>query len=106
MKGKKMKGELPVPYIVAIVIAIIVIALLVVFFLLYYNQSTNVSSETICRTKEVSYCTQWAMTGYDTDKQPGSKAFSEWAADCASYSWAKSVSMTACKALLNPLPTS
>ena len=102
--GKKrfLKGELPVPYIVAIVIAIIVIALLVIFFFLYFNKSQTQANETVCIGKEINYCTQWAATGYNPDSMPNKQIFSQWAPDCSSYSWAGQVGMKQCKCVLNP----
>jgi len=101
MRSNKMKGALPVPYIVAIIIAILVIAVLVYWFFVLSNEGTTTSSETICRGKEIAYCTQWSATGYNPDSQPGKKDFSLWASDCVSYSWAKSVNPTACRQVLN-----
>lgn len=100
-KKRAMKGDLPVPYIVAIVIAILVIVVLVLFFLGYFHQTTITATEAVCRAREVAYCTSWAATGYDPEKLPDKKDFTESNPDCAAYSWAKSVSANPneCKAL-------
>lgn len=98
---KKMKGALPVPYIVAIIIAILVIAVLVYWFYTLSITGTGTSAETICRGKEIAYCTQWSATGYNPDSQPGKQDFSLWASDCASYSWAKAVAPADCRQILN-----
>ena len=44
MARGKMKGALPVPYIVAIIIAIIVIALLIYWFFVLRNQGIDVAT--------------------------------------------------------------
>jgi hypothetical protein len=107
MKNRKdTKGALPVPYIVALVIAVVVIALLAILFLSSYIQSKEKSSEIICRAKEIAYCTAWAATGYNPDSMPEKKLFSEQNPDCATYAWAKSVSKGVCVCLLNPLDSS
>jgi hypothetical protein len=96
----RKKGALPVPYIVAIIIAILVIAVLVYWFFVLTNQGTTTSSETICRGKEIAYCTQWSASGYNPDRQPSAEDFTLWATDCATYSWAKSVNPSACRQVL------
>jgi len=101
-----MKGALPVPYIVAIVIAIVVIAVLVYWFFVLSGQGGGTAIEQFCLAKRFTYCSSWAAVGYDPEKQPGKKEFAEWAPECGTYTWAKAVSMTACKEALGQKSTS
>lgn len=106
MKNKRnSKGALPVPYIVALIIAILVIVLLVVWFYLTYGTTNSTANDAICKARAISYCASWAATGYNPDSQPGGKDFLTSEPECASSTWAKSVSPTYCKSLLNPLAT-
>jgi len=64
-----LKGALPVPYIVALIIAILVIAVLVYWFFVASNQGTNTATAVLCKGNLISYCTQWATCNYQ-DCQP------------------------------------
>ena len=53
------KGELPVPYIVAIIIALVVIAILGYMFFTHTGLFEGSSADTACQTKLVQYCLAW-----------------------------------------------
>ena len=103
-KKKFLKGELPVPYIVAIVIAIIVIALLVIFFYLQYISSNDTANQAVCSGQRIQYCTQWAVSNYNPDNMPGGKLFSEAYPSCTKFY--KSVTKNDCDCAINPASTS
>lgn len=61
------KGALPVPYIVAMIIAIIVIAVLVYWFFILSGQGGDEAIKATCRSKQLLYCSQWAVCGYNSN---------------------------------------
>lgn len=85
----RMKGALPVPYIVALVIAIIVIAVLVYWFVVLRGQGTSAVTLALCQGKLVNYCSQWSRCNYETSCQPSSKgnpvSFYEFASECSQF---------------------
>lgn len=91
------KGALPVPYIVALILAIIVVALLGYWFYTVYIRGESEQSEGICRAKELAFCTQWSAAGYDTGQKPSggfitnSEGDTPFAPECNIYSWASDV---------------
>jgi len=62
----KTKGALPVPYIVALIIAILVIAVLIYYFLIIAPGPGNELDVQKCNARAVTYCASWAASGYDT----------------------------------------
>ena len=111
MARGKMKGALPVPYIVAIIIAIIVIALLIYWFFVLRNQGIDVATLAVCQAKLITYCSQWSSCGYedtclpkDRDGNPVSD-FYVYASECISIRGKPSglpgaISPTECRAAL------
>jgi len=109
----RSKGDLPVPYIVALIIAIIVIAVLIYWFFVESNTSTNTGTALLCKGKLLAYCTQWATCNY-LDCQPkdntGNPAdFYLLYTDCQTlkgktdttgYLWPSSASRSVCMATL------
>lgn len=87
------KGALPVPYIVALILAIIVVALLGYWFYTVYIRSESEQSEGICRAKELAYCTQWSTTGYNAGRKPNGGFITSdgFAPECNVYTWAADV---------------
>lgn len=67
------KGELPVPYIVALVIAAVVIIFLMYWFWTQGNTGINQATEVFCQGKLRTYCAQWATCGYQNSCQPKDK---------------------------------
>jgi hypothetical protein len=100
------KGALPVPYIVAIIIAIIVIAVLVYWFFVLSGKGTGTATEQFCRTKEFTYCSAWAPNNYDPTKKPNGVDFccgtGTYAPECESCcsNWASAVDITECQNIL------
>lgn len=89
--SKMSKGALPVPYIVAIIIAIIVIALLVVWFFILRGQGGSAATLAFCQGKAITFCTQVAACGYQNSCAPKDKDgnaitdFYVYAPDCVSF---------------------
>lgn len=69
MNKAKSKGALPVPYIVALIIAILVIAILVYWFFVLSGQGGSEATFRLCQGKLFTYCSQWSTCGY-LDCQP------------------------------------
>ena len=77
------KGEMPVGYIVAIVLGVVVIALLGYFIIVNYGPFRGVASEATCRAQLLQYCSFWSADGYDLSKKPfGNKDFYELNKNC------------------------
>ena len=100
----RSKGALPVPYIVAIIIAIIVIVVLVVWFFVLSGQGNTQALDKICRATEFTYCTAWAVNGYDYSKIPGGKTGfccgpDSYADSCNPLDWARQVNAPECRSL-------
>ena|SRR3989304_10146677 len=66
----RAKGALPVPYIVAIIIAIIVIALLIYWFFVLRNQGIDVATLAVCQGRAITFCSQVASCGYEESCAP------------------------------------
>jgi len=66
------KGTIPVPYIVALIIAIVVIAVLVYMFLTHTGIFSGTATAAWCQGKKVEYCFKWAQRSadYAEDKRP------------------------------------
>jgi len=64
-----MKGALPVPYIVALIIALIVIAILAYWFFVLSGRSGTEADIKLCEAKAVTYCAAWAATRYGTNDE-------------------------------------
>lgn len=64
------KGALPVPYIVALIIAILVIAVLVYWFFVLSGQGGSEATFRLCQGKLFTYCSQWATCNYQDTCQP------------------------------------
>ena len=70
MSKTKSKGALPVPYIVALIIAILVIAILVYWFFVLSGQGGSEATFRLCQGKLFTYCSQWSVCGYTDTCQP------------------------------------
>ena len=96
-----MKGALPVPYIVALILGIVVVALLGYWFFVIYGGGGGEATLTFCRGKELAYCTAWSSCGYQNCAPEGS--FNAYASDCAHYNWV--VDQDRCRELLRTTTT-
>jgi hypothetical protein len=101
------KGEVPIPYIIALVLAIVVIGLVV-----YWLYFTNVDflktiNEYSCRSKKDAYCNQWKLSGAapkpffassPADECPVSQGIADerYAPECCEFSWATGDLRTSC----------
>jgi hypothetical protein len=63
------KGELPTPYIVALVFAVIIIAVLAYMFFTHTGLFSGTVSKSECEAVRIKYCLDWQMAG--ADKPPG-----------------------------------
>jgi hypothetical protein len=96
----RSKGALPVPYIVAIIIAVIVIAVLVYWFFVLSGKGNTQALDAFCRAREFTYCTQWATNGFDTTKMPNGQNFNTYANECKTLDWPGQVNGLTCRTLL------
>ena len=58
------KGDVPISYIIAIILGIIVVALLGYWFYTTGGKFSGTASETACRGKLLQYCTLWSGCSY------------------------------------------
>ena len=98
-------GALPVPYIVAIIMAIIVIVVLVVWFFVLSGNGNLQALDKLCRATEFTYCMTWSANSFDPSKIPGGKTgfccgAGSYADNCNQLDWARSVGLAECKSLL------
>jgi len=107
------KGEIPIAYIIALVLGVIVLGLLAWWIFSGGQTWTSVASESVCRSKLSFYCNSWKINTYDTAKRPnGVTDFSAvcgsitsenkntyYAPDCCTYDWAHSVLQPSCENL-------
>lgn len=107
----RRKGTLPVPYIVALIIAVIVIVVILIWFYGLSIKGTTTGTDAFCRAREFTYCSQWAASGYSSTSMPGAdgahpngKLFccgtDSYANECSSISWATQVGQSECKSIL------
>lgn len=88
-------GAVPVPYIIALVLAIIVIALIAYWLFFSGGEFGRIIAEKGCEAKKLAYCNEWKTTG--TKPDPG--AFSAtcpiddrenyYAPECCIFEWAE-----------------
>jgi hypothetical protein len=100
----RSKGALPVPYIVAIIIAVIVIAVLVYWFFVLSGKGNTQATDAFCRAKELTYCSQWAPSNFNPSSQPSGQRFccgdTTYANECRTLDWPSQVDGPACRTLL------
>jgi hypothetical protein len=100
------KGALPVPYIVALIIAIIVIAVLIYWFFIISGKPWEEFRKDQCTARAVAYCTTWAPTGYAYDEDGSPMLVGKWEEDklggegCAKDGIITTVSKDYCQTLL------
>jgi hypothetical protein len=95
------KGEVPIPYIIALVLAIVVIGLVVYWLYFSGGDFYRTITEYSCRSKMSAYCSQWKLGGdapkpyfasSPTDACPvsqGRVASGEiYAPECCGFDWA------------------
>lgn len=83
-----MKGAVPIPYIIALLLGIAIIAIIGYWFFVLSGQwglETNLAQ---CKTKATTYCAIWSQTGYASDNDEPNFSlgwFSEQYPECTSY---------------------
>lgn len=91
------KGQMPVPYIIAIVIGIIVIGILLYMFVTKTGVFSGFVLESECKAKLKTYCIKWADAGWGPYI-----SFIEYAPECTGLNW--EIDQNACRKELG-LPT-
>ena len=106
------KGEIPIPYILAIVLVVIVLGLLAYWLYTGGKGWDQIVSESTCRAKLKFYCNSWKVNTYAADKKPnGVTDFSDdcntvnqienkdkyYAPDCCALTWAQDVGQPTCE---------
>jgi len=96
--GFSKKGALPVPYIVAMILAVVVIAIVVYWLFFAYGEGGNAITDATCVAKKMKYCNEWRLNSWGD--LPGGKEFSAscesvkdnrgsyYAPECCSIDWA------------------
>ena len=64
------KGEIPISYIIAIVLGVIVLALLGYMIFSTYGPFRGAAAEATCKSQLLQYCSFWSAEGYDESKKP------------------------------------
>jgi len=95
------KGEVPIPYIIALVLAIVVIGLVVYWLYFSSTDFQNTINEYSCRSKMSAYCNQWKLStivpatyfgGKSSSKDdcpvPRGMAGNVYAPECCGFTWA------------------
>jgi len=106
MKIKRPKGALPIPYIVALIIAIIVIAVLIYWFMIMGGKPIEEFERQRCNARAATYCSLWAPTGYTFDNDGNPSIVGKWeddvlgGKDCAKNNILTAVSKTYCETIL------
>ncbi len=104
MKMRKT-GAVPVPYIIALVLAIIVIALISYWFFVLGGDFGGIITEKACEAKKLAYCSEWKTTG--TEPDPGeftttcgsitdTNRENYYAPECCRFQWARELNDVAC----------
>lgn len=77
------KGQIPIPYIIALLLGIAVVAILGYWFFVLGGRIPGQVSETWCNTKKNQYCTEWFQAGFPTtmSERPGG-GWSSYAPGC------------------------
>jgi hypothetical protein len=109
MSGRK--GEMPIPYIIALILGVIVLGLLAYWLYTGGVGFDKTVQESTCRTKVGFYCSSWKTNSYQSDKLPNNQKFSAacritsdnkddyYAPDCCSFTWAQTVTAIVCQSL-------
>ncbi len=83
-----MKGAVPIPYIIALVLGIAIIAIIGYWFFIVSGESGGEISLAGCKTKATTYCAMWSQTGYASDNDEPNfslRWFSEQYPECTPY---------------------
>ena len=89
-------GAVPVPYIVALVLAIIVLAIIAYWLFFSSHEFGGIITEKGCEVKKMSYCSEWKTVG----TQPAELGFAPtscdvtdkdkyYAPECCIFEWAR-----------------
>ena len=62
-----MKGAVPIPYIIALLLGIAVVAIIGYWFFVLGGQWGGETNLQTCNTRAYTYCASWAATGYSND---------------------------------------
>jgi hypothetical protein len=65
--GPMSKGEIPIGYIIALILGVAVVAILGYWFFVVQNKGGGEITFDQCRNKAYTYCTIWRGTGYAQD---------------------------------------
>jgi hypothetical protein len=61
------KGEIPIPHIVALLLAVVVIALVGYWLFITYGPANPEGHKAACRSAAVTYCSSWNQVGFAID---------------------------------------
>ncbi len=104
------KGAIPIPYIVALVLAVILLSILAYWVFSSSGEFNKNMSEQSCRAKKLAYCSAWKLNLWDDEKKPnGVDDFSAsceianenrenyYSPECCEYSWAYPMTKEKCE---------
>jgi hypothetical protein len=87
-----IRGEIPIPYIIALILGIAVVAIVLYWLLTQSGAFGGVMLEYSCKAKREDYCAEFKLRG----AAPGGKTFAEFAQECKNFDWASSVGAASC----------
>lgn len=98
------KGDVPIPYIIALILGIAIVAILAYWFFSTGGKFTNTISQADCSARQMQWCAQWKAAGSPAPSKTGTiKPFSEpcpasgtYANDCCSFWLGESVTESSC----------
>src|SRR5436309_2726164 len=86
-----MAKAVAIPYVISLLLGIIVVAVIGYLLFLYFGIGSGQLNKQQCQGFFVSYCTQWAATGYSEAAKPNNQDFTGPTSDknypgCSSFS--------------------
>ena len=91
------KGQIPVPYIIALLLGIAVVAILGYWFFVLGGKIPGQATESWCKIKENTWCSEYSATDYSTEPTGGE--WGDYAPGCVAIGFTKP-DETACRTLL------
>jgi hypothetical protein len=66
-----MKGQIPIPYIIGLLLGIVVVAILGYWFFVLGGRIPGQVTESWCSVKKQKYCREWSICDFGTVCKPG-----------------------------------
>ncbi len=76
------KGEMPIPYIVAIILGVIVVGILVLWLIISWQKGYGIVDKAYCNAKLLEFCSKWSACAYQDSCKPADTFYSDFAREC------------------------